>query len=242
MDIIYGAEGGSSPAGRFRKIWNVFRRTALAATGRMVPLLKDPIALMSAEWVAQEYDAAVILMVRHPAAYINSVRRLNWRTPVEDFLQQEQLMADLPSDLQSEVRERAASRPTPDHFLLEDAALCWKVFHTVVNRYRMDHPEWTVVIHENLSRDYLNGFRELYRSLGLSWSKDVADKIESHCSSSNPVIQGSSIHEFRQDSASLTDAWKSTFSDEEIERIRSITSPVWELFYGEDSWRDSGGL
>ena len=242
MDIIYGAEGSRSPVGRLRKIGNVLRRTALVANGRMIPLLKDPIALMSAEWVADEYDAAVILMVRHPGAYVNSVRRLNWRTPVEDFLQQEHLMADLPSDLQSEIRSRAASRPMPDHYLLEDASLCWKVFHTVVDRYRKDHPEWTVVNHENLSRDYLNGFREIYESLGLSWSRGVAEKIDSLCCNRNPVTQGSSIHEFRQDSASLADAWKKSFSDEEIEKIRSITSPVWELFYEEESWPDSGGM
>ncbi len=242
MDIIYGAEGSRSLAGRFRKIRNVLRRAILAATGRMIPLLKDPIALMSTEWVAEEYNAAVVLMVRHPAAYVNSVRRLNWRTPVEDFLHQEHLMVDLPSDLQYEIRSRAASRPIPDHYLLEDAALCWKIFHTVVHRYRRDHPEWIVINHENLSRNYLNGFREIYRSLGLSWSNAVAEKIESHCGSCNPVTQGSSIHEFRQDSASLTDAWKNSFSDEEIEKIRDITSPVWELFYEEESWAGSGGL
>lgn len=242
MDLIYGAEGSRSPVGRLRKVGNVLRRTAIAAAGRMIPLLKDPIALMSAEWIAEEYDAAVILMVRHPAAYVNSVRRLNWRTPVEDFLQQEHLMADLPPDLQSEIRSRAASRSVPDHYLLEDAALCWKVFHTVVDRYRKDHPEWIVVNHENLSRDYLNGFREIYSSLGLRWSNTVAEKIEFHCGSCNPVTQGSSIHEFRQDSALLTKSWKGSLTDEEIEIIRGITSPVWELFYGKESWLNSGGL
>lgn len=242
MDIIHGAEGGRSFAGRLRKIGNVLRRAALASTGHMIPLIKDPIALMSAEWVAEEYDAAVILMVRHPAAYVNSVRRLNWRTPLEDFLQQEQLMTDLPSDLQSEIRERAASRPMLNRYLLEDAALCWKVFHTVVDRYRKDHPEWIVVKHESISMDYLNGFRKIYLSLGLTWNNNLADKINSYCGKTNPVIQGSSIHEFRQDSASLADAWKNSLSDDEINRIKHITSPVWELFYEEESWPDSRGM
>ncbi len=239
MDIIHGAKGDASLAGRIRKVGNVLRRASLAAAGKMKPLLKDPIALMSAEWIAEEYNAAVIVMVRHPGAYINSVRRLNWRTPVEDFLHQEHLMADLPSDLQSQIRERAASRPEPDHYLLEDAALCWRVFHTVVDRYRRDHPEWKTVRHEYLCQNYLSGFRDIYRFADLTWSAEVESEINSLCCSLNPVTQGTSIHEFRQDSASLAHAWKNSFSDDEIKTIKRITSPVWELFYEEDSWPGS---
>jgi hypothetical protein len=236
MDVVHGAEGGRTLPGRLKKIANVIRRTALVASGRMIPLLKDPIGLMSAEWIAQEYDAAVIIMVRHPAAYVNSVRRLNWRTPVEDFLRQDHLMSDLPLPLQSEIRERASSRPEPDSFVLEDAALCWKVFHTVVDSYRKDHPDWLFIRHEDISRNYLQGFEEIYGTLDLTWSAGVAERIDSLCSNRNPVKQGESIHEFRQDSASLTEVWKNNFNKDEVETIRRITSPLWQMFYDEASW------
>src|SRR5262245_42175545 len=34
------------------------------------PLLKDPIALFSAAWIAQNYNADMIVLIRHPAAYV----------------------------------------------------------------------------------------------------------------------------------------------------------------------------
>jgi hypothetical protein len=41
---------------------------------RYRPLLKDPLALYSAEWLTSEYDMDVVLLARHPAAFAASER------------------------------------------------------------------------------------------------------------------------------------------------------------------------
>ncbi len=240
--VILGLVRSCRRDGRLGGVWlDPFRITAALwryMTGRIIPLFKDPIALMSAEWVQREFDSAVVVMIRHPAAYVNSIRRLGWRTPLEDFLLQDSLMSDLPEDLQRQIRIRAGERPEPmeGEFDLQDAALCWKVFHTVIADYREHHPDWIFVRHEDLCSDYMNSFRNLYGRVGLSWNDGVAEMIEAHCGSSNPVIQGESIHVFRQDSESLAGAWKNSMSPNDIQRIKDITSPVWEYFYDDDSW------
>lgn len=43
---------------------------------RSRPLVKDPFALFSAEWFADNFDAEVIVIVRHPAAVVSSIKRL----------------------------------------------------------------------------------------------------------------------------------------------------------------------
>jgi hypothetical protein len=40
------------------------------------PLVKDPIAIMSAEWIARRFNAQAVVMIRHPAAFASSIKRL----------------------------------------------------------------------------------------------------------------------------------------------------------------------
>ncbi len=240
LDFVLMTEGGGDLRGRLSRLRTITRNTGAILEGRIAPIFKDPIALMSAEWFAREYQARVIISVRHPAAYVNSVLRLDWRTPVEDILHQDHLMAALPEKLADEVRARGAGRPMPEHYDIEDAALCWKVFHSMIDRYRKDHPDWLIVRHEDLSTNYTEGFRLLYAALGLRWDNEVENMLSTYCSSSNTVTQGRVIHEFRQNSAALAGIWHGSFTQDELETIRRITSPVWELFYEADSWTSSG--
>jgi hypothetical protein len=42
------------------------------------PLIKDPIACFSSAWLAKNFDLAVVVLFRHPAAFYQSLKRLNW--------------------------------------------------------------------------------------------------------------------------------------------------------------------
>ena len=44
-------------------------------------LLKDPIALFSAEWITQMLGAQIVVLMRHPASFVSSVKRLGWVFP-----------------------------------------------------------------------------------------------------------------------------------------------------------------
>src|SRR5207342_1628934 len=46
---------------------------------RAVPLLKDPIAVFSAEWLHETFAVEPVLLVRHPAAFAASIKRLRLR-------------------------------------------------------------------------------------------------------------------------------------------------------------------
>jgi hypothetical protein len=37
--------------------------------------LKDPLALLSAEWLAERFGAVVLIVIRHPAAFVSSIQR-----------------------------------------------------------------------------------------------------------------------------------------------------------------------
>lgn len=240
-DAIRQTERGPGPAELVTKSLRVAGIIAGLILRKKAPLFKDPIALMSAEWVADRFDARVVISVRHPAAYVNSVRRLDWRTPVEDFTEQPRLLESLPADLREALLKRVSERPMPEHFDLVDAALCWRVFYTVVADYRLGHPDWIVLRHEDMCRDYIGGFRRLYDSLGMTWTDEIASEIESRCGHANTVVQGDVTHAQAQDSRAVADIWRERFTSEELRTIRELTSPAWEAFYSPGTWeRESG--
>ena len=238
LDIKRRQPRPSGAAGAAVKFMGILSTGTRYLAGGCRPLFKDPIALMSAEWMAREYDAHVVMMVRHPAAYVASVKRLGWRAPVEDFTCQPDLLDWLPGYLAEELLAREAQRPEPAEgvFDLEDAVLCWKVFHETIFRYSRENSGWIVVRHEDLSTNYLHGFRRLYRSLDLDWGEHQAEMVDRHCSSSNELVRGRVNHEFRQDSRKVVRAWMEDLDSEELNTIRKLASPVWEKYYTPASW------
>ena len=51
-------------------------------------LLKDPLAFFSAPWIARRFDAQVLVVTRHPAAFASSLLRLDWRFEFGAWLDQ----------------------------------------------------------------------------------------------------------------------------------------------------------
>jgi hypothetical protein len=66
------------------------RRFIYRCTHRIVslprPLLKDPIAALSADWLAKRFDMDVVILIRHPAAFVTSLMRMHWRFDFNTFL------------------------------------------------------------------------------------------------------------------------------------------------------------
>ena len=59
---------------------------------RKRPLIKDPIAVFSAEWLAQRFNMDVVVLIRHPAAFAGSLKKVKWSHPFEHFIEQQLLM------------------------------------------------------------------------------------------------------------------------------------------------------
>ncbi len=235
-ELICSVKGGHTLKKKAAKLHGLFTAVFNYSSGKTAPLFKDPIALMSAEWMETEFQAQVVVMVRHPGAYVNSIKRLDWATNMEEFAQQPQLMATLPESLQKEIHRRIASRKKPTGYVLEEAALCWKVFYQVVNQYSKKHPDWILVRHEDLSLNYHEEFKKLYASLGLTWTGSIQEKIEQSCSPRNKIVQGEICHASRQNSAAVTRVWKTALSKAEQTTVRRITEPVSQYFYDNSSW------
>ena len=92
------------------KIFGTFNNLLSLKMNTQQILFKDPIALLSAEWLVREYQAQVVVLIRHPAAYVNSIKRVNWDMSLDEFLPQSEFLATLPNLLVEEIRDRVNAR------------------------------------------------------------------------------------------------------------------------------------
>jgi hypothetical protein len=197
------------------------------------PLLKDPIALMSAEWLDRRFGADVVIMVRHPAAFAGSLKRLSWGFDFNHWAEQPLFLRDLAGPYEGQIREYASH----GRDLIDQAVLLWNVIHHVIRGYRERHPEWIFIRHEDLAEEPVEGFRKLYAALGLPWNRRAESAIARSSTGpwrgEVPRLLHRTVH---RDSRSARWTWLRRLSPEERERIRTGTADVAADFYGDEDW------
>ena len=204
---------------------------------RMRPLLKDPIALMSAEWLADRFGAEAVVMIRHPAAFAGSLKRLDWGFEFANWRDQPLLIRDLLAPYEDDIR-RYAER---ERDIIDQAILMWNVIHHVIRTYQERRPEWVFVRHEDLSEEPLKGFRELFDRLDLTWDGIVEDAVIRYSTDSSRKEVPTYLHRtVRRDSRAARWTWIRRLSEEERHRIREGTAEVAAAFYGPEDWVPPG--
>jgi hypothetical protein len=196
-----------------------------------IPLLKDPIAVFSAEWLNTTFGTEPVLLVRHPAAFAASVKRLHLRHPFGHFLAQPLLMRDWLQPY-AEQLETFAHR---EQDIVDQAILLWNVIHHALDAYRARHPEWILVRLEDLSRRPVDEFHAVFDRLSLPYDADVDRLITATSDASNPAEAGTA-DSIRRDSKAHVWNWKRRLAAEEIQRVRSGTAEIADRFYGPDDW------
>jgi Sulfotransferase domain len=195
------------------------------------PLVKEPHAVFSAGWFAERLGSDVVVMVREPLAVVSSWKRLEWSFDFTNLLEQPALMRDWLGPFEAEMT--AALSPARD--LVDRVALLWRVIYSVVADERF--PAVRLVRHEDLSRDPVHGYAELYEALGLTFGGNVAKAVEASSSSENPTETSvERPHETRIDSRANLQNWRHRLSEEEIARIRAVTEETAALYYPELVW------
>jgi hypothetical protein len=195
-------------------------------------IVKDPIAALSSDWLARNVDFEVDVLVRHPAAFAASLKRLNWGHPFEHFLQQEMLMERYLDPYQAEI----ASKPEN---IAEQAAIIWKCIYGVLLTYPDSNANWLVRKHEVLSSNPVAELRNLCKAFGLEWTKTVEDDVVKYTRSGNPVtVPEGTVHQIRRDSAAIVSRCKEILTKEEIAGVYRMTRPVCDRLYSDEDWGD----
>lgn len=232
LEYDLGAEVAAlrSPRDFGRMVRDALRFRIWKAQGRR-PLVKDPIAIFSAEWLSTTFDMDVVVMIRHPAAFVGSLKQASWRHPVSDLAGQRSLVRDLLDGFEAEI----AAAVDREEDLVQHGILLWRLMHHVILEYRARHPEWTFLRHEDVSRDPAPTFADLYRRLGLQLSASARATIERHTAAYNPT-EARNTQDLLRDSRENVQNWKRRLDASEIERIRAGTADIWPKLYSDDEW------
>lgn len=232
--LLEGLRSGRDPrfAGRLKaaaRDWFYFRR---CRSERRRPLLKDPIALFSAEWLVQRFEMQVIVLIRHPAAFVHSVRSKGWRQPCKSLLSQPTLVQERLLPFKEDLLRCQEGKLS----LLEEASFMWKLLYTQAAAYRERHPEWLFVRHEDLSLDPVSGFRELFAFVGVEYTPEIIQAIEFRSGlAAGELDDGAAMPQVRNSRANL-DLWKQALTPQEIETVQEKVAGVSERFYTEEDW------
>jgi hypothetical protein len=211
----------SRDAARFR----TYRRQ------RARPLLKDPIAVFSSAWIADRFDASVVVLIRHPAAFTNSIVRRELRHPFQHFVNQPLLMADVLAPFEDDVR-RFAEREQP---LLEQGILLWNLIHHAIAELRSKRPEWLFLRLEDIADAPLDRFQEIFDHVDIPFDERIHAKVVEHSDASNPAM-AERMDSTKRDSRAAVRAWRRHLSDADVARIREGVEPVSSAFYSDDDW------
>jgi hypothetical protein len=229
----YFAEAPScAQAGRATSHW--IRWTSRRLRGYR-PIMKDPIALFSSLWLSERFGMDVVVMIRHPAAFVSSIKLRKWHFDFNDLLCQRELVRDLLAPFEGEIRALAARNDD----LVEQAILQWRLFHHVIRGYQGRRPDWQFVRHEDLSRDPVNRFRSMFHRLGLEFTPECERRVRESSDSANPTdatAEGRSTQWVKLNSAENVGNWRRRLSRDEIRRTREGTEDVSRHFYGDADW------
>jgi len=198
------------------------------------PLLKDPLAVLSADWLASRFGMDVVITIRHPAAFAESLKSRNWAHPFSHFVAQPERMRDVLFPFEAEIYDFAKK----EHDIIDQAALLWKIVYHTVDVYRQKHPEWIFVRHEDLARDPVQNYRSLCQRLNLKFTSDVQSTIEAHSTkpSADKTETELPSNNIRRNSKALIHKWKTRLTCDEISRVRAKVGEASDKFYSQDDW------
>ena len=216
-----------------KRVLRAYKSFSTYRSRKATPLVKDPIAFFSAEWLYKRFDMNVLVLIRHPAAFASSLKRLNWVCPFSSLLQQPLLMRDYLYSFEAQIKEYS----NEEHDVIDEAILFWRIIHQVIIEYQSNHEDWIFLRHEDISRDPLHHFQNLFKRFDLDFSQHVRTVIQENTDPSNPSEAPESAADFtKRDSKSSIWNWKNRLTESEIERIREQVEDISKEFYSDSDW------
>ena len=204
---------------------------AAGSLGRR-PLVKDPIALLSAEWLAETFGMDVVVLIRHPAAFAASLQAARLEAQLRDVH---------PGRARARggcgpTRPRSASRPSVRARSWRRRRCSGGLLYNAVDGYRERHPDWAFVRHEDASA---RPGRDLRAALRAARARAARPRRARRSPArARPTTRPSWRRRTRSSSTArrASGAGARDLTAEEVETLRERTRDVWPRFYSDEDW------
>jgi hypothetical protein len=198
-------------------------------------LIKDPLALLAAPWFERNFGAFPLILIRHPAAFVSSLKIKQWYPPFQSILSQPRLMDEHFRESAEDIA-RLATAKTRD--IVSEGAFFWKLLYEVVGKYQRQHAKWLFIRHEDASREPHRVFQKAFLDLGLKYTPATEVFITRTTTGNDRryVLESTSEDNVVRNSIENVSVWKERLSNAEVDRIRETVGEVGQLFYSDDEW------
>ena len=199
---------------------------------KIAPIIKDPMAILSVEYLSRKFDMNVVILIRHPAAFVSSCKQLNWGFYFENLLKQNLLMEDYLYPFKTEI----IGYVNNDHDLIDKLSLLWKLIYYVVSQYKQKHKEYLFLRYEDVCQEPIKIYSYLFNSLGIKYDTKIQDFISYYTNSFEYKGIFQEIHSIQRKSDKQIDVWKQRLTASEIKRIRYNVEDISKEFYSDSEW------
>lgn len=187
-------------------------------------LLKDPFCLFASELLTTRFDARVVVLTRHPAAHLVSVRRMGWPASPVPLLMQKGLKGRFAQDIDSSQLEGRDDTTLNSYF--------WLIAHRYIRHVAESSPDNVLVCrHEDLASRCDATFDRLCSFLGIAHRELAWQYVQRSTEGSIVKPRAGVLHEFSRDSRQLVKLWKKELSREEIRTVARIVGATGTHFY-----------
>jgi hypothetical protein len=197
-----------------------------------INFIKDPALFFSAENLYQSLNCSIIILHRHPAAFIASMIRMNWDFDFGVFLKQKDLLNDYLLQFENEIR--FASLNVSQKGYLDRLILLWRIFNHQISLWKKKYSnQWIFILHENISINPMFEFQNIYKNLEI--------KLPTHFKvlfgSGNEKFSGEAkfdqVHDLLRNSKEVVNLWKTRLTPDQIKKIQEQTSKESQDMYPE---------
>jgi hypothetical protein len=111
------------------------------------------------------------------------------------------------------------------------------MIYATVKSFKEQQPKFIVLRHEDIARNPIVEFRNVYKLLGMEFTSQVEKAIANSSSSRNPnEASQRNRHAYHLNSKANLEKWKQRLDLEEIERVRDLTADIAPTFYTAKDW------
>ncbi|MDI1253510.1 sulfotransferase [Thermomonas sp.] len=184
-------------------------------------LIKDPLGCLLTEYLTTRYQLQTVILFRHPAGFVSSVRRLGW--PLGSFLRQ------FLDDGQLMTEHLEPHRNLLEKYSGEDSVESAAVLHGALNTVLWSYVKQGVgshVMFEDLCQDPINKLQGLFEVLQLPYDERTREIHQRACFGDVMSVEKYHPHAVSRNSMAMARSWAGKIASDELTLIREI----WQQF------------
>ena len=148
--------------------------------GDVFNVIKDPLAIMSAETLSNAFDARVVFMIRQPEFVVSSYLIRGWDFDMENFVER---MRRLGVFEDQDLDSAECSIPLEP---IHRVSHMWRLLSCWARSMQERNPEWVFCRHEDLILDPVQGFKKLCERIGIDFCRNQQRFLDSTNRESKP--------------------------------------------------------